>query len=184
MPVRVGSSEGLGVLECRVELDGSRCATQVAWLKLQDHEGLRRCVVFRGDAEANRWLEAEAGVVARVSEHDNRANAERAAALQAGTDQGRAHALALMRRQDGHRSQPHEAQLCVPLQGNGAEHDVADDFFAVLGDQGDKWACLLAQRVNEIGFRCSLEGCQIHRPDGLLILRFFCSDDHRGSLDA
>lgn len=184
MLVRVGSSEGLGVLECRVELDGSRCATQVAWLKLQDHEGLRRRVVFRGDAEANRWLEAEAGVVARVSEHDNCANAERAAALQTGTDQGRAHALALMRRQDGHRGQPHEAQLCVPLEGNGAEHDVADDLFAVLGDQGDKWACLLAQRVNEIGFRCSLEGCQIHRPDGLLILRFFCSDDHRGSLDA
>ena len=89
-----------------------------------------------------------------------------------------------MRWHDGHWRQAHKVQLGVRSEGNGAEHDVADDLFAVLGDQGDKWACLLAQRVNEFGFRCSLEGCQIHRSDGLPILQLFFSDDHKGSLDA
>jgi hypothetical protein len=136
MPVRVRLSEGLGVCECRIELDDSGSATHVPWLKLHEHEGLWRCIVFRGDAEGSRRPKPEARVVGWVPEHYNSSDAERSAALEASADQSSADAFALMRWRDSHWRQTHKVELIVTRKRDGAEHDVADDLAAILGDQG------------------------------------------------
>jgi hypothetical protein len=76
---------------------------QVTGLQLQDHECLRRYVVFAADTAIGRRLETETRVIIRVPEHDDGAESRAAARLEACVDQRGAHSLSLPRRRDRHR---------------------------------------------------------------------------------
>ena len=69
MPQNVRLSEWLGVLECRVELDDSRYATQVARLKLQErlHPDGFNIGLNDGEAAGQTILHAHIHIIPRYS---------------------------------------------------------------------------------------------------------------------
>ncbi len=141
-----------------MESNCSGATAQAAGLELEQHEGLRRRVVFTTNPEVRRRPEPEARIETRVAEDHDRTNAELTAALQAGANKRGTDALALMHWCDRHRRKAHEAQLRVPIQRHGREHDMANNFAILFRDEGDNRMCLFPEGVNEIGFRRNPEG--------------------------
>ena len=57
--------------------------------------------------------------------------------------------MSLIRRQDGHGSEPHDIEFGFPDEHDRREHDVPDDSPVVLGNQRYHRVRLLAQRIHE-----------------------------------
>src|SRR5690606_1024806 len=128
-----------------------------------------------------RGNEAEAGVVVRVADDDDADRAERATALEAGVDQGRAYPAPLVVVEHGERREPHQLRIRILVDGHRGEQRVADDDPVLLGHERDARIGLCAELVDELGFTAGIEIGGNDLADGLPVLVFFVAYPHLGS---
>jgi hypothetical protein len=97
--------------------------------------------------------------------------------FQATAHQGRADALVLAFRQDGHRSK-RQGRNNPGLRDDGqvAEQDVADDLLIFLGDQRSFDVPAAPKGIHKTGLGVLAEGQQVHLSNGLVIGASFRSD--------
>src|SRR5690606_35830724 len=181
-PVRYRDSAlGASAREGRVVPDDPRRAVERAGHEGQRHEGLRRRVVLRPEAEAPGGREPETGVVRRVAEDDDRPGAVAPAGGEPLAHERRADAGSLVRRVAGHRGETAGVEAGPRgLQRDGREGDVPDDLAVDHGHEAEVGPRLRPEPVHEVGLVGPPERRLVDAADGGAVLGALGADfEHR-----